>query len=165
MNRRGFTLLEVLLAMIILASGIILLATSWSSSHMRMKKTQINTEVAALLERKVAEVEVKYRGKPLESIPEGPEEDEFEGATDYRWRLESRKFEFPDLSGVYTSRDGGADQNLITMMKQFSEHLTRSIKEVKVTIIYKYKKRNLEYSATLLFVDYDKDLPMNLGAQ
>lgn len=155
----GFTLLEVLIAMIILSAGVMLLAQSWSSSYNRIKKTQKNVEIAALLERKLAEIDMKYRGKTTDSIPE-TEGDEFEGHPEYSWKLESKKFEMPDLTAVLIGRDGGADQMMMNLMKQFSEHLSNSIKEVKVTVVYKNGDKEFEYSATLLFVDFDKQLPL-----
>ena len=156
---RGFTLLEVLIAMMIMASGILLLSQSWSSSYNRIKKTQSNVEVAALLERKIAEIDMKYRGKPIESIPE-EEGDEFEGHPEYSWKLKSQKFEMPDLTSVLIGRDGGVDQMMMNLMKQFSEHLSKSIKEVKITVIRKVKDKEYEYSATMMFVDFDKQLPI-----
>lgn len=145
--------------MMILAAGVLLLSQSWSSSYNRIRKTQKNVEVAALLERKLAETDMKYRGKSIDSIPES-EEDEFEGFPDYSWKLESKKFEMPDLTAALIGRDGGVDQMMMNLMKQFSEHLSKSIKEVKVTIIYKYNNKEFEYSATMLFVDFDKQLPL-----
>ena len=159
LRQSGFTLLEVLIAMIILASGVMLLAQSWSSSYNRIRKTQKNVEIAALLERKLAETDMKYRGKSIDSIPES-EGDEFEGYPEYSWKLESKKFEMPDLTSILIGRDGGVDQMMMQLMKQFSEHLSNSIKEVKITVTYKVKEKEFEYSATLLFVDYDKQLPL-----
>ncbi|MEK6774681.1 MAG: prepilin-type N-terminal cleavage/methylation domain-containing protein [Bdellovibrionota bacterium] len=158
-NHRGFTLLEVLIAMIILASGIVLLASAWSSSTGRMKKTQYNTEMAALLERKVAEIDFKYQGKPVESIPD-EEEDDFEGAPDYSWEMTSKVFEMPDISAALTGRDGGASQLMIMLMKQFSEYLGKAIKEVTVTVSYNKAKKPLKASVTLFFVDFNKEPPL-----
>ncbi len=155
----GFTLLEVLIAMIILAAGVMLLAQSWSSSYNRIKKTQKNVEIAALLERKLAEIDMKYRGKATDTIPE-TDGDEFEGFPEYSWKMESKKFDMPDLTAILIGKDGGADQMMTTLMKQFSEHLSNSIKEVKVTVIYKTNAKEFAYSATLVFVDFDKQLPL-----
>lgn len=155
----GFTLLEVLIAMVILAAGVMLLAQSWSSSYNRIKKTQKNVEVAALLERKLAEIDMKYRGKATDSIPE-TDGDDFEGFPEYSWKMESKKFEMPDLTAILIGKDGGADQMMTTLMKQFSEHLSNSIKEVKVTVTYKSNGKEFVYSATMVFVDYDKQIPL-----
>lgn len=157
--KNGFTLLEVLIAMMILASGVLLLSQSWSSSYNRIKKTQKNIEIASLLERKLAEIDLKYRGKSIDSIPE-EEADDFEGIENYSWKLKSKKFEMPDLGPILIGKEGGADQMMLQLMNQFSEHLSKSIKEVKVTIIFKSGKKDYEYSTSLFFVDHDKQIPI-----
>lgn len=158
-STNGFTLIEVIIAMIIFSSGVVLLSSSWSSSTARMKKTQFNTEIASLLERKVAEIDFKYQGKPIESIPE-EEEDDFDGVTGYTWKMTSKKFAMPDISPLLTGRDGGANQLMLTLMKQFTEHLGNTIKEVTVTVYYNVPKKPIKASVTLFYVDFNKELPM-----
>lgn len=157
-KRKGFTLLETLLAMVILSTGILLLTNSWSGSFARIRKTQLTNEISALLERKMVEIEVEYAGKPLESIPEERAEDFSEDFSQYSWRMQSKELEVPDLSASLSAREGGANEMLITVIRQLSEHLAKSVKEVKVVIIYKGGKKPLEYSATTYFVDYDRPL-------
>lgn len=160
-SRKGFTLIETVIAMVILSSGIILLTSSWGGSFMRVKKTQLSTEVAALLERKMAEVEMEYAGKPLDSIQD--KEDDFGSEyPQYSWKMTAKEFEVPDISATLTanSKGTGVDEMQLTMMKTLTEHLSKTIKEVKVSIIYKGGKKPLEFSATQYFVDYDKEIPM-----
>src|ERR1044072_9338772 len=133
-NKKGFTLLEVIIALAIMASGILVLGMSWSGTFQKMKRTQINTEVVALLERKMAEIDLKYRGKPLESIQESDEGDFGSEYPQYHWKMESRKFEMPSLSDFLGAREGGVDQMTQMTMKVFTEHLSKTIKEVRVTI-------------------------------
>lgn len=160
MRKNGFTLVETVIAMVILSSGLLLLANSWSGSFMRVRKTQLATEVSALLERKMTEVEMEFQGKPLESIPEEKSDDFGSEYPQYSWKLTSKEFEVPDISATLTAQAGGANELALTMMKTLTEHLAKSIKEVKVTIIYKTGKKPMEFSATQYFVDYDKQLPM-----
>ncbi|KYG60491.1 general secretion pathway protein GspI [Bdellovibrio bacteriovorus] len=148
------------MALVILSSGLLLLANSWSGSFMRVRKTQLSTEVSALLERKMVEVEMEYQGKPLDSIPEEKEDDFGSEYPQYSWRMTSKEFEVPDFSATLTAQAGGADELTLTIMKTLAEHLGKSIKEVKVTVIYKGAKKPLEFSATQYFVDYDKQLPL-----
>ena len=129
---------------------------------MRVKKTQLSTEVTALLERKMAEVEMEYTGKPLDSIPEEKEDDFGSDYPQYSWKMESKEFEVPDISATLTATDkgNGVDELQLTMMKTLTQHLSKTIKEVKVSIIFKGGKKPLEFSATQYFVDYDKEIPM-----
>lgn len=134
---------------------------------MRVRKTQLSTEVSALLERKMVEVEMEYAGKPLDSIPEEKEDDFGSEYPQYSWKMESKEFEVPNFAATLTAKSGGADELTLTVMKTLAEHLGKSIKEVKVSVIYKGAKKPLHFSATQYFVDYDKDikLPAMPGAQ
>jgi general secretion pathway protein I len=157
-NIKGFTLLETMIAMVILSSGIVLLANSWGGSFMRVKKTQLTTEVAALLERQMVKIETDYAGKSLESIPEETEDDFGDQYKDYSWKMTSKELEVPNLAEALQANQEGTDQMMITIVKTLSEHLSKTIKEVKVTIIYKGGKKPLEFSATQYFVDFDKTI-------
>lgn len=127
---------------------------------MRVRKTQLSTEVAALLERKMVEIEMEFQGKPLDSIPEEKEDDFGSEYPQYSWKMTSKEFEVPDFSATLTAKSGGADELTLTIMKTLAEHLGKSIKEVKVTVFYKAKKKPLQFSATQYFVDYDKEIPL-----
>ncbi|MEK2645099.1 type II secretion system protein [Bdellovibrio sp. BCCA] len=167
MKKNGFTLIETIMAVVILASGLLLLSNSWSGSFMRLRKTQLSTEVSALLERKMVEIEMEYAGKPLDSIPEEKEDDFGSEYPQYSWKMETKEFEVPDFSATLTAQSGGADELTLTVMKTLAEHLGKSVKEVKVSVIYKGGKKPLQFSATQYFVDYDKEiqLPAMPGAQ
>lgn len=154
----GFTLIETILALVILSSGVMLLANSWSGSYMFVRKTQLNTEIAALLERKMVEVEIEYAGKPLESIDEEKSDDFGSEYPQYSWKMTSKEMELPNLTATMTAQAGGADEMALTIMKTLTEHLSKSIKEVKVSVIYKGGKKPIEVSATQYFVDYDRPI-------
>ena len=154
----GFTLIETILALVILSSGVMLLANSWSGSYMFVRKTQLNTEIAALLERKMVEVEIEYAGKPLESIDEEKSDDFGSEYPQYSWKMTSKEMELPNLTATMTAQVGGADEMALTIMKTLTEHLSKSIKEVKVSVIYKGGKKPFEVSATQYFVDYDRPI-------
>lgn len=127
---------------------------------MRVRKTQLSTEVAALLERKMVEIEMEYQGKPLDSIPEEKQDDFGSEYPQYSWEMTSKEFDVPDFSATLTAKAGGADELTLTIMKTLAKHLKKSIKEVKITVSYKgNKKKPLKFSATQYFVDYDKEIP------
>lgn len=161
---KGFTLLEVIMAVAIMSTGILLVTMSWSGTFQRMKKTQINTEVVALIERKMAELDAKYKNKPLESIPEAEEDNFGDEYPQYSWKMESRQFEMPDLTSYLTAREGGADQFTTMTMKTFTDHLSKTIKEIRLTVIYKpTNKPEQTYTVTTFYVDYNKEPPMPGG--
>ncbi len=160
MKKNGFTLLETIMAMVILSTGIMLLANSWGGSFMFVRKTQQNVELAALLERKMVEVEIEYAGKPLESIDEEKADDFGSEYPQYSWKMESKSMEFPNIAATLTSQSGGADEMTLTVMKTLTEHLSKTIKEVKVTVIFKQGKKAVEASATQYFVDYDREIAL-----
>lgn len=148
--------------MVILSSALLLLTSSWSGSSLRVRKTQQLFEVAALLERKMSEIELEYRGKSLDEIPEERAEDFGAEYPQYTWKMASKKLEIPDISSTLSARDGGADAFLMSLIKQLTEGLSKAIKEVTVTVIFKGGKKPTEYSVTTYFIDYDKEFQMGI---
>lgn len=160
LKKSGFSLIEVVLAIMVMASGLFILMNSWAGTYNRLRKTQIQVQMVALLERKVSELEREYKGKSLDSIPEEKADDFGSEAVGYSWTMKSRKLEIPDLSASLVSREGGAKQDLLMIMKMFTDHLSKSIKEIKVTVIYKDKKKPIKAEVTFYVIDYDRPLPI-----
>ena len=156
-KQSGFTLLETILALIILATSILLLANSWGSSFQKLKKAQSSFQMSALIERKMAELDTKFRDHPLEEIPDSDGGD-FDEESGYSWKMVSKKLEFPDFSSSLASQESGADQMLLTVVKQLTDTLSKSVKEVKVTVVYQPENapKAIEQSVTTYFVDYSK---------
>ncbi|MCO5113885.1 MAG: type II secretion system GspH family protein [Bdellovibrionaceae bacterium] len=159
----GFTLVEVLIAVAILATLSALIASSWSGNVRRYQKSKIKEEVVQLLQLKMLEVEARY-GQDVPSLPiEQLQSGTFEGSRyeDYRWEWEAKNIELPDLTSIVNT--DGEDQMLVAVMSQFRDYLVASIKEVKVTVIY--QKGNMEplnFDIATYFVDYDRNLTMGL---
>ncbi|AGH95742.1 type II secretion system protein [Pseudobdellovibrio exovorus] len=157
---RGFTLIEVVLAMAVMASGLFILVNSWSGTYSRLVKTQAQVQLAALLERKVAEIEREYKNKSLESIPEEKEDNFGSDLAQYSWKLKSRKLEVPDLSAALAAQDGEVNSSMIEIMKTFTDHLSKSVKEVNISVTYNEGRKPLTADVTIYMVDYDRPLPI-----
>lgn len=167
-SQKAFTLVEVVLAMMIMASGLFILTNSWSGTYSRLKNTQTKVQIAALLERKVVEIEREYKNKSLETIPEEKEDNFGEDLPDYSWKMTSQKLELPSLATVLESQQEGAKVDLVSLMKIFTEHLSKSVKEVKVSVTYagraNGKKKPLTVDVVFYMIDYDRPLPIPGGA-
>ncbi len=162
----GFTLIEVLIAMMIMAGAVAVCANAWTGNVARLEKSRINNTTTLLLQRKMAEIEILYRDKPLSEIKEEDGESFGDAFPQYRWTMESKEFEMPNISGALTAREGGADGNLLTLIRQMTEMIRKSVKEVKVTVVYKSRrsKKEIKNSVTAYFIDYTKDLNLMPGA-
>lgn len=162
----GFTLLETLLAIAIVSTALILMSQSWAGSFQRIRKTQVNFEVASLLERKMTEIELEYRGKKLEEIPEEKSEDFGDEYPQYSWSMKSKALEMPDISASMSSQDGGVDQMTQSVVKQLTEGLSKMVKEVTLTVTYKPQNvknaKPQDFSVTTYFVDYDKEVSFGM---
>lgn len=164
-TQKAFTLIEVILALMVMSSGLFILTNAWSGTYTRLQKTQVQVQLASLLERKVVEIEREYKGKALDSIHEEKEDDFGSDIPYYSWKMASRKLEIPDLSASLTSKAGGANENLLRIMKLFTEHLSKSIKEVKITVTHKKEKsKPVTADVTIYMIDYDRPLPIPGGA-
>src|SRR5690606_37414057 len=135
----------------------------WGGSFVRLDRTQKAFEISTLLERKMIDMELRYRGKSLTEIKE-TDEGEFDGYPEYSWKMTSRKLEFPDLSAALTSRDGGVDQLTLTAIKQLTETISKAVKEVTVTVVHNRGKgkKPVEHSVTTYFVDYNQSPQMGI---
>ncbi len=160
-STRGFTLVEVILAITIIATGLMVLTNSWSGTFNRLRKTQVQVQMAALLERKIVEIEREYKGKPLDSIPETKEDTFGSDLPEYSWKMTSQKLELPDISPILAAQsEGGTALDLVSMMKMFTEHLNKSIREVKIEVIYKDIRKPISIDIVIYMIDYDRPLPM-----
>lgn len=162
-RQAGFTLIETLVAMVIMTFTIVAVSNTWSGNVFRVQKARLNATTAALLQRKMTEFEILYKDKPLE-VPEEESGDFGKDYPGFRWEMKSQVFEMPDLSGAMVAKEGGADEMLLTIIRTVSDYIKQSAKEVTVTVIYKGRAKNeLRNSVTTYFVDYTKEVPLPGG--
>lgn len=154
---QGFTLIEVLVALMIVSAAIMASASLWSGNFTTMRKSSLNYDVATILERKMVEIEAKYKDKPLAEVPEEESGDFGSEYPQFRWKMKSREMEFPDLTPIIMGQNEEPNEQLLSMIKQMTEYLNKAIKEVQVSVFVKRGKREMEFTATQYFVDYTKE--------
>ncbi|NCN95669.1 MAG: type II secretion system protein [Bdellovibrionales bacterium] len=164
MKKGGFTLLEVMIALVILGGGLLVLNNSWTTNSLRLRKANIFNNSATLLQKKMVEFEALYKDKPLTEIPENEAGDFGTEQPAYRWEMESRELEFPDLASIIIG-EGQADETTLNMIRQMTDLISKSVKELKVTIFVKAQKKEVKFSATTYFVDYSSEIGLGEAPQ
>jgi general secretion pathway protein I len=160
----GFSLIEVLIAMLILSGGILVVANSWSGNYNRLQKSRINNTMAHLLQKKMTELELEYKDKPIDEVKEedGGEFEEYKGFT---WKMKSQEFEMPDLSSALIAQNEGTDDMTLMIVKQVTEYIRKTVKEVTLTVSYRAPraKNVIRQEVTTYFVDFKKEVPLSPG--
>jgi general secretion pathway protein I len=154
----GFTLMEVLVALAILAGALVIVSSSWSGNFLRVRKSNLYNNAALLLESKMSELQAKYYGKTLEEIPEAEAGDFGSEFKQYRWTFTTQKFEMPDLSSIFI-KQGEGDQMLLTIIKTTQDYISEAVLEGTLTVFVKGSSgKEVSFSVSTYFVDYEKEL-------
>jgi type II secretory pathway pseudopilin PulG len=156
----GFTLLETLVAMVIMFGGVMVLANAWSGNFARIKMARVNNTMAGLLERKMTEYEVLTKERDPSEIPEADGGDFGPKFPGYRWEVATRPFEMPDLSNALIAREGGADEMLLQIVRSSTEYFRDAVKELTVTVFYKRSDKEISAKVTTYIVDYTKQVSL-----
>lgn len=137
----------------ILAGAMVALSQSWNGSLFAFRKSQYVNTIVGLLKKKTVELEIKYKAKGFSEIPESDGGDFGSDFPDFTWQAETKDLEFPDLSPILVSQEGGANELLLTVVKQMTEYISKATKEMKVTVIWKSGKNEIKYSVTTYLVN------------
>lgn len=158
LTKKGFTLVEVLVALLILSVAMVALTSSWSGSLFAYRKSEKVQLINSLLKSKISELEIKYGTLSYTDIPKSEEGDFGDDLKELKWKAETQDLEFPDLSSILVA-GGKNDEMFISTIKKLTEHISKNIKEFRVTIIWAQGKSTLEFSATTYLVNFQGGLP------
>lgn len=158
-DSKGFSLIEVLIAMAIMSSASMLLYVAWSGNQIRVQKMAINNKAAFYLDQVMGELQAKYEPRILQ-LPDS-EQGTFENDPNYTWKMESQDFQMPDLRALLVS-DKQGQEALLMIIDKLTDYLNDSVKEMKVTVTYTRGKKSVDYSATTFMVDYNRPLPIGV---
>jgi prepilin-type N-terminal cleavage/methylation domain-containing protein len=159
-SQKAFTLIEVLIALLILAFAMTVLMESWGGSLRGIKKARVYSTVVMLIQRKVVEFEVANKEKKADQIEESQKGDFGSEFPDYAWEIKSQPFVFPNVFPVPTN--GKQDEMTAKIIKTMTEYFEKAVREVSVTVIYKAGKKELKYSVNTFFIDYNEELPSGI---
>ncbi len=168
-DQSGFTLIETLIATMIMMGTIVIVANTWSGNVSRVQKLKIQQRAALLLERLITETKIKY----IKDKSQIPEEDSgpFDDIENYSWEIQTQPAEMGSVielaaQGILADQggDGGDAQNqeftqlLINVLKEYLNQ-PDLIREIQYTVIYTKGKRQVRYRASGYLVNFDANMP------
>lgn len=158
-NHNGFTLIEVLVSMLILAMTTIILYQSWNGSLIAVRKGRLYNTIALLLQRKVTEFEVQSKTKKIDELKEEDKGDFGSDYPEFTWDIKLQPFSVPPITPPEKKNELGTSEITVTIFKTISDYFEKAVREVLVTVHYKSGKRTLNYSVSTIYVDYSVPLP------
>lgn len=136
-NQKGFSLLEIMVAVTILATSFVILIGSQSSSLRASQRAERLTTATLLAQQKMAEYEIQLqqdidrRKFPRDEKEEtGTFDEPFE---DYRWLWKIKKVELPVLNA---GGEEGGNPYIATYLKNVSQQISKSVRELELTIFW-----------------------------
>jgi general secretion pathway protein I len=124
LEREGFTLLEVMVALSIVASVLVPLLVSQSEGISIQDETKFRTTAALLAQKKISEIEVK--GKDDLTADYGDFGDDF---PDYFWEINIQDLSFPEID-------------------EEAQEYTKYLKQIDLNI-YRGEKKRYQYALRL----------------
>ena len=154
----GFTLIEILVALMVLSGAAVILMGIRSGNAHRMDKVRSYQKVVMLLERKMSELEVEWFRGGFASIPrEG--KGVFKEDPEFSWSVETKPIEITDLQNSVDPR--AWDENALLIIRSARQFLSRSIKEARLTVHHRRGLKTSRYSLTTYIVNYDQDIQLS----
>lgn len=158
----GFTLVEVLIAISILATIAVVISSSWGGNLIRFKTSQIKTEAVELLQKKIIEIESEYKNR-VNSLPKEKQSGTFEEDRykKYKWEWEVQDIAIPDIAAMLDTEN--EDPMVISVLQSFRTYINQSIKEVKVVLTYQNgKERPHIFTVPFYMVNFDNQFSMGI---
>ncbi len=159
----GFTLVEVLISVTILATIAVIISSSWGGNVLRYKTSQIKIQAVELLQKKILEIESEYQGQ-MDTLPLEKQSGNFEGDTfkNYTWEWQAQEINLPDISALVDPE--GEDTVVVGVLENFRKYLNESIKEVQVVVNYKNgKEKPYKFVVPIYLVNFDNQISLGVG--
>ena len=166
MNRQGFTLLEVMIAIGILAIGIGAILVAENNSLDTTIRAKRMTTVATLARNSIIEAEREVQGKTFDET-----KTESSGRFDapyaeYSWERKIKEINFPNVLTPEAKQEGGkagepVDPNEARVVKLATQFLSKASREITITIKWKEKGQDQQYSVSQYWVDLNHEFSLS----
>jgi len=155
----GFTLLEVLIAMsIMVVSFGAILSIESSAINVTNRAKQTNT-VAMLLKNALTQTELEIEGKTFEEVQKEKTTPFDAPFSDYSWSWKVKEVEFPNLV-PNSGGDSGKDQSSEQFGRVGTKFLSKALREVEVSVIWKKSEKTQSVSASTYWVDLNHEMAL-----
>jgi prepilin-type N-terminal cleavage/methylation domain-containing protein len=159
-NASGFTLLEVMIALFIIAIGITAILVAQSNSLDVTTRAKRMTTVAMLAKNALIQAEREIEGKTFDETKK-----EASGTFDapygeYRWERKIKEITFPNVLESQEKKEG-VDPMVEKVVKLATNFLSKASREITIKILWTEKKEKQEYSVSQYWVDLKYDFSIN----
>ena len=159
---KGFTLIEILIALVILSGFILSLGKMKAGNQKSLKKIEHYSKVTQLMESKISELEFEWRKKNFDNLPREAKGD-FKEEKHFSWSVATQPLSLPDPE-LFLKATGQKAEGMALQIAQVTEQfLSQAVLELKLTIHYKKGKLKSAYSMTTYIVDHNKKIQLTGG--
>lgn len=163
--RGGFTFIEVMVALGIIAIALVTVISTQSQSMVLIEKARDVSRMTELARSKMNSLLLEFKDKGMGELPEKDAGVfETEGDQQVKWAFEIRKIEIPGnaVTAAAEATDGGQQQSNVGM-GLVADALAKSIRQMTFTVTWPVGKR--EQSLQLMtFLTSARELPRINGA-
>jgi len=167
MNRHsssGFTLIEVMIAVGILAIGLGAILIAENNSLDVTFRAKRMTTIAMLAKNALIQAERDISGKSFTEV-KAEEGGQFDAPfQEYRWERKIKEITFPnilDQSKAKKDEVSSVDENTARIVKIATTYLSKSSREITVTIKWVDKKEEQKFVVSQYWVDLDHAIDIN----
>lgn len=163
MNRTGFTLIEVMIAVGILAIGIGAILVAESNSLDVTLRAKRMTTVAMLAKNALIQAEREISGKSFTEVKEDDHGTFDAPYQEYSWERKIKEITFPNIMDSKEKKDevSKIDENTVRVVKIATHYLSKSTREISVKIKWIEKKEEQKYEVSQYWVDLNHAIDIN----
>ncbi len=163
-GNKGFTLLEVMIALAIMVVGLAAILMIQSNSIEATSRTQQINTVSMLARNLMIETELQIQGKSFTEVKEEETGVFPKPYEEFKWTRKVKEVEFPNLtpsSGDQANGEGGATSTAEMITKLVTNFLSKALREVRVTITWPRGKGEVSQEFTMYWVDLNHEFSLN----
>ncbi len=160
----GFTLLEVMIAIGILAIGIGAILVSENNSLDVTYRAKQMTTVAMLARNILVETEREIQGKTFDETKEDSSGKFDPPFAEFSWERKIKKITFPNLLKPESGEAGGvtsSNAEAERVVKIATNYLSKATREIMITVKWKEKGKDQQYSVSQYWVDLNHEFSMS----